>query len=65
MEVHLAYKCARRAYRRAGTRRPPALRAAALSKVMGVLMFSAVLVLVGNVIADLLYAVCDPRIRLD
>jgi len=33
--------------------------------VMGVLMFSAVLVLVGNVIADLLYAVCDPRIRLD
>jgi ABC-type dipeptide/oligopeptide/nickel transport system permease component len=24
-----------------------------------------VLVLVGNVIADLLYAVCDPRIRLD
>ena len=33
--------------------------------VMGILMFSAVLVLIGNMIADALYAVCDPRIRLD
>src|ERR1019366_1656707 len=33
--------------------------------VMGVLMFSAVLVLLGNLIADLLYAASDPRIRLD
>ena len=33
--------------------------------VMGILMFSAVLVLVGNLLADLLYAVADPRIRLD
>jgi peptide/nickel transport system permease protein len=33
--------------------------------VMGVLMFSAILVLVGNLLADLLYAVSDPRIRLD
>ncbi|MCB9947214.1 MAG: ABC transporter permease [Rhodospirillaceae bacterium] len=33
--------------------------------VMGILMFSAVLVLVGNLLADILYAVTDPRIRLD
>ncbi len=33
--------------------------------VMGILMFSAVLVLLGNLIADLLYAAADPRIRLD
>jgi len=33
--------------------------------VMGILMFSAVMVLVGNMLADTLYAVCDPRIRLD
>jgi peptide/nickel transport system permease protein len=33
--------------------------------VMGILMFSAVLVLVGNLLADLLYAAADPRIRLD
>ena len=33
--------------------------------VMGILMFSAVLVLAGNLLADLFYAVADPRIRLD
>lgn len=33
--------------------------------LMGILMFTAVLVLVGNLLADLLYAVADPRIRLD
>jgi peptide/nickel transport system permease protein len=33
--------------------------------VMGILMFSAVLVLVGNLLADIGYAVADPRIRLD
>ncbi|MDR0807933.1 MAG: ABC transporter permease [Gemmobacter sp.] len=33
--------------------------------VMGLLVFSAVLVLVGNLLADLLAAVVDPRIRLD
>ena len=33
--------------------------------VMGILILSAVLVLVGNMLADLLYAVADPRIRLD
>ncbi len=33
--------------------------------VMGILMFSAVLVLLGNLLADLGYAVADPRIRLD
>ena len=33
--------------------------------VMGILMFSAVLVLVGNLLADVFYAVADPRIRLD
>lgn len=32
--------------------------------VMGVLMFSATLVLFGNMLADLLYAVADPRVRL-
>src|SRR5579875_2811928 len=32
--------------------------------VMGVLMFSALLVLIGNLIADLLYSIADPRIRL-
>jgi peptide/nickel transport system permease protein len=33
--------------------------------VMGILMFSAVLVLLGNVIADLLYGFADPRIAGD
>jgi peptide/nickel transport system permease protein len=33
--------------------------------VMGILMCSALLVLVGNLLADLCYAVADPRIRLD
>ncbi|MFO1061274.1 MAG: ABC transporter permease [Dongiaceae bacterium] len=32
--------------------------------VMGLLMFSAILVLVGNLVADLLCAAADPRIRL-
>ena len=32
--------------------------------VMGILMFSAALVLLGSLLADLLYAVADPRIRL-
>lgn len=32
--------------------------------VMGLLMFSAILVLIGNLIADLLVAFVDPRIRL-
>ena len=32
--------------------------------VMGILMFSAAMVLIGNLLADLLYAVADPRIRL-
>ncbi|CAM5763023.1 ABC transporter permease [Labrys miyagiensis] len=32
--------------------------------VMGILMFSAILVLLGNLLADLLCAVADPRIRL-
>lgn len=31
--------------------------------VMGILMFSSVLVLLSNMIADLMYAVADPRIR--
>ena len=33
--------------------------------VMGLLIFTALLVLIGNLTADLLYAVYDPRIRLD
>lgn len=33
--------------------------------VMGLLMFSAVLVLIGNLAADLIAAAVDPRIRLD
>lgn len=33
--------------------------------LMGILMFTAVLVLLGNLIADILCAVVDPRIRLD
>jgi peptide/nickel transport system permease protein len=32
--------------------------------VMGLLMFSALLVLIGNLLADVLYVVADPRIRL-
>lgn len=32
--------------------------------VMGILMFSAVFVLVGNLVADVCYALADPRIRL-
>jgi peptide/nickel transport system permease protein len=31
---------------------------------MGLLMFSAILVLIGNLVADLLVAFVDPRIRL-
>lgn len=31
--------------------------------VMGVLMFTAILVLLGSLLADLLYSVVDPRIR--
>jgi peptide/nickel transport system permease protein len=33
--------------------------------VMGLLMFTALLVLLGNLAADMLYALYDPRIRLD
>jgi peptide/nickel transport system permease protein len=33
--------------------------------VMGILVFSALLVLVGNLLADILCACADPRIRLD
>ncbi len=33
--------------------------------VMGLLMFSAMLVLVGNLLADILVAVSDPRVRLE
>ncbi len=32
--------------------------------VMGILMFSAVMVLVGSLLADMLYAAADPRIRV-
>jgi peptide/nickel transport system permease protein len=32
--------------------------------VMGLLMFSAILVLLGNLIADIVVAIVDPRIRL-
>ena len=32
--------------------------------VMGILMFSATMVLIGSLLADLLYAVIDPRIRV-
>lgn len=33
--------------------------------IMGLLVFTALLVLAGNLLADLLYAAADPRIRLD
>jgi peptide/nickel transport system permease protein len=33
--------------------------------LMGILMFTAVIVLIGNLVADVLYAVADPRIRLE
>lgn len=33
--------------------------------VMGILMFTAILVLVGSLIADLLYSVVDPRIKVN
>jgi peptide/nickel transport system permease protein len=33
--------------------------------VMGLLMFSAILVVVGNLLADILVALVDPRIRLE
>jgi peptide/nickel transport system permease protein len=32
--------------------------------IMGILMFSATMVLVGSLLADLLYAAVDPRIRV-
>ena len=31
--------------------------------LMGILMLTAVLVLLGNLLADVLYAVLDPRVR--
>jgi peptide/nickel transport system permease protein len=31
---------------------------------MGILMFSAAMVLIGSLLADILYAVVDPRIRV-
>jgi peptide/nickel transport system permease protein len=31
---------------------------------MGLLMLTALLVVIGNLLADLLYAVIDPRVRL-
>jgi peptide/nickel transport system permease protein len=31
--------------------------------VMGIVTFAAILVIVGNLLADLLYAILDPRIR--
>lgn len=33
--------------------------------VMGILMLSAVMVMIGSLLADLLYVVADPRIRMD
>lgn len=33
--------------------------------VMGLLMFTAILVLIGNLVADLVVAVADPRVRLE
>ncbi len=32
---------------------------------MGILMLSAAMVMLGSLIADLLYAVVDPRIRME
>ena len=32
--------------------------------VMGLLMFSAILVLLGSLVADIVFAIVDPRIRL-
>jgi peptide/nickel transport system permease protein len=32
--------------------------------VMGLLMFTAMLVLLGNFLADMLYLIADPRIRI-
>ncbi|MGY4339627.1 ABC-type dipeptide/oligopeptide/nickel transport system permease component [Bradyrhizobium sp. LM2.9] len=32
--------------------------------VMGILMFSATMVLIGSLLADIFYAVVDPRIRV-
>jgi peptide/nickel transport system permease protein len=32
--------------------------------VMGLLMFSAILVIIGNLVADIVVAIVDPRIRL-
>ena len=32
--------------------------------VMGLLMFSAILTIVGNLVADIVVAMVDPRIRL-
>jgi peptide/nickel transport system permease protein len=31
---------------------------------MGILMFSATMVLIGSLLADIFYAVVDPRIRV-
>jgi ABC-type dipeptide/oligopeptide/nickel transport system permease component len=32
---------------------------------MGILMFSAVLIIIGNLIADLIYAKLDPRVSFE
>ena len=33
--------------------------------VMGILMLSAIMVMLGSLLADVLYAIADPRIRMD
>ena len=33
--------------------------------IMGITMLASCLLLIGNLLADVLYAVVDPRIRLD
>ncbi len=35
------------------------------SVAMASLMFSAIMVVIGNLLADILYAVVDPRVRYD
>jgi len=32
---------------------------------MGILMLSAIMVMLGSLLADVLYAIADPRIRMD
>ena len=42
-----------------------ALRSADLNPLMGYFLVTGAILLIGNIIADIMYAALDPRIRVD